>query len=53
MGQGEIRDRQAWFGFTLSQLYWLLGMVPRRDSFYDQIWNAIKDLESSEDLTQT
>lgn len=48
MKQGEIKNSQVWFGFTLEQLYWLLDYVPRRDGFYDQVCNAIKDLEAAE-----
>lgn len=46
MKQGEIKDSQAWFGFTVDQLYWLMEKISRRDAFHDQIRNAIKDLET-------
>lgn len=48
MRQGEIQQGQAWFGFTLDQLYWLLDYLPRTDGFHDQVRNAIHDLESEQ-----
>lgn len=45
MRQGEIDNDQAWFGFTLEQLFWLLDRIPARDNFRDEIWQAIKKLD--------
>lgn len=45
MRQGEIDEGRAWFGFTLEQLFWLLEKIPTRDSFYDEIREAIKKFD--------
>lgn len=47
MRQGEIDDNLAWFGFTLEQLFWLLEKIPARDSFYDEVREAIRKLDAA------